>query len=119
MNVFVKNFINGAVSLAALYAVGKIAYQAGREIAMAECRYEQLQQAMEKAVEDGEPNDDEASVVPEKKKSLWRSILGIRKSFSEGGAGAITDVVTNPEKHKFEAVIKGREIHVNVKPKNA
>ena len=47
MKGFVGTVVSGAIGLAALYVVGKIAFQAGHDIAEAECRYEQLQRGID------------------------------------------------------------------------
>ncbi len=64
MKGFVGTVVSGAIGLAALYVVGKIAFQAGHDISEAECRYEQLQRGIDRreskkdviVVEDPEEN---------------------------------------------------------------
>ena len=108
--------------------MGKIAFQAGHDIAEAECRYEQLQHGIDaKAakkdaiiVEDPvEDTEETAEVVPEKKQSRLGMLFGLRKFLGKKGSSVVGDLLQNPENHVIEACVKGREIHVNVKPRTA
>ena len=42
MKSFVNTVVGGMIGLAALYVVGRIAYQAGHDMAEAECRYDEI-----------------------------------------------------------------------------
>ena len=128
MTGFVGTVVSGAIGLAALYVVGKIAFQAGHDIAEAECRYEQLQRGIEHktnksdviVVDDPEETAEEtAEVVPEKKQSKLGMLFGLRKLLGKKGGSVVGDLLQNPENHVIEACVKGREIHVNVKPRTA
>lgn len=129
MKGFVGTVVSGAIGLAALYVVGKIAFQAGHDIAEAECRYEQLQRGIEHKtnksdviiVDDPEETAEEtAEVIPEKKKqSKLGMLFGLRKLLGKKGGSVVGDLLQNPENHVIEACVKGREIHVNVKPRTA
>ena len=128
MKGFVGTVVSGAIGLAALYVVGRVAFQAGYDIAEAECRYEQLQRGIDAktgkkdaiVVEDSEEVVEEpAEVVPEKKRSRIGMLFGLRKIFGKKGSSVVTDLIQNPENHVIEACVKGREIHVNVKPRTA
>lgn len=128
MKGFVGTVVSGAIGLAALYVVGKIAFQAGHDIAEAECRYEQLQRGIDaktdrkEAIMLDDPDEDveaPAEVVPEKKQSKLGMLFGLRKLLSKKGGSVVGDLIQNPEKHVIEACVKGREIHVNVKPRTA
>ena len=128
MKGFVGTVVSGAIGLAALYVVGKIAFQAGHDIAEAECRYEQLQRGIEHktnksdviVVDDPEETVEEtAEVVPEKKQSKLGMLFGLRKLLGKKGSSVVGDLLQNPDKHVIEACVKGREIHVNVKPRTA
>lgn len=128
MKGFVGTVVSGAIGLAALYVVGKIAFQAGHDIAEAECRYEQLQRGIEHktnkndviVVDDPEETAEEtAEVVPEKKQSKLGMLFGLRKLLGKKGGSVVGDLLQNPENHVIEACVKGREIHVNVKPRTA
>ena len=128
MKGFVGTVVSGAIGLAALYVVGKIAFQAGHDIAEAECRYEQLQRGInaktdrKEAIVLDDPDEDveaSAEVVPEKKQSKLGMLFGLRKLLGKKGGSVIGNLIQNPESHVIEACVKGREIHVNVKPRTA
>lgn len=130
MKGFVGTVLSGAIGLAALYVVGKIAFQAGHDIAEAECKYEQLQRGISaKSVKTAKPEtlDEEADIpeettdiaIPEKKQSKLGMLFGLRKMLSKKGGSVVGDLIQNPENHVIEACVKGREIHVNVKPRTA
>ena len=128
MKGFVGTVVSGAIGLAALYVVGKIAFQAGHDIAEAECRYEQLQRGIDaktdrkEAIVLADPDEDaeaSAEVVPEKKQSKLGILFGLRKLLGKKGGSVVGDLIQNPENHVIEACVKGREIHVNVKPRTA
>ena len=59
MKGFVGTVLSGAIGLAALYVVGKIAFQAGHDIAKAECKYEQLQRGISAKTAKPETSDEE------------------------------------------------------------
>ena len=128
MKGFVGTVVGGAIGLAALYIVGKVAFQAGHDIAEAECHYKQLQRGIDRmekhqdAAEEAEPAEnpeEEAEIIPEKKQSKIGMLLGIRKFLGKKGGSVVGDLIQNPENHVIEACVKGREIHVNVKPRTA
>lgn len=128
MKGFVGTVVSGAIGLAALYVVGKIAFQAGHDIAEAECRYEQLQRGIEHktnksnviVVDDpAEDLEETTEEVPEKKQSKLGMLFGLRKLLGKKGGSVVGDLLQNPDKHVIEACVKGREIHVNVKPRTA
>ena len=129
MKGFVGTVISGAIGIAALYVVGKIAFQAGHDIAEAECRYEQLQRGIDAkadrkdAIVLDDPEEDveaPAEIIPEKKKqSKLGMLFGLRKALGKKGGSVVGDLIQNPENHVIEACVKGREIHVNVKPRTA
>lgn len=124
MKSLVKTVVGGAIGIVALYIVGKVAFQAGHDIAEAECRYEQLQRSI-----DARTNREDATIaigpeetveiVPEKKQSKLGMLFGLRKVFGKKGTSVVGDLLQNPENHVIEACVKGREIHVNVKPRTA
>lgn len=131
MNRFVETVVSGAVGLAALFVVGKIAFQAGHDLAEVELRYERLQKGIDtkesknEAIVSDEPDNAAESeesqqiIVPEKKQSKLGILFGLRKAFGKGGSSVVGNLIRNPENHVIEACVKGREIHVNVKPKTA
>lgn len=125
MKSFVNTVVGGAIGLAALYMVGKVAFRAGYDIAEAECRYGQLQQGIRAKTERkdaAESEEDEVTeisdeVVPEKKQSKLGMLFGLRKALGRKGTSVVGDLLQNPENHVVEACVKGREIHVNVRPR--
>lgn len=131
MKRFVETVVSGAIGLAALFVVGKIAFQAGHDFAEVELRYEQLQKGIDmkesknETVVVNESNNATESeetqpiTVPEKKQSKLGMLFGLRKAFGKGGSSVVGNLIRNPENHVIEACVKGREIHVNVKPKTA
>lgn len=129
MKGFVGTVLSGAIGLAALYVVGKIAFQAGHDIAEAECKYEQLQRGISaKTAKPETPDEEEEAGIPEettdiafpeKKQSKLGILFGLRKMLSKKGGSVVGDLIQNPENHVIEACVKGREIHVNVKPRTA
>lgn len=128
MKSFVKTVVGGMIGLTALYVVGKIAFQAGYEIAEAECRYEQLQRNIEaktnvKEADEADKREETADapveIAPDKKRSKLGMLFSFRKIFGKEGSSVVGDLIQNPENHIVEACVKGREIHVNVRPKTA
>lgn len=128
MKTFIKTLVSGAVGLTALYIVGKIAFQAGYDICEAENRYDQLQKGINARTErndipeatvESESEGTAEVAVPEKKQSKLGMLFGMRKLLTKGGTSVVTDLIQNPENHVIEASVKGREIHVNVKPRIA
>lgn len=125
MKSFVETVVGGAIGLTALYVVGKVAFQAGYDIAEAEYRYRQLQRGIQAQMERpdaAEPEEDEAvevsdGSVPEKKQSKLGMLFGLRKALGRKGTSVVGDLLQNPENHVLEACVKGREIHVNVRPR--
>lgn len=95
MKGFVGTVLSGAIGLAALYVVGKIAFQAGHDIAKAECKYEQLQRGISAKTAKPETSDEEEEnsipeettdmAIPEKKQSKLGMLFGLRKMLSKKG----------------------------------
>ena len=129
MKDFVGTVVGGAIGLAALYVVGKIAFQAGQDVARVECHYEQLQRAIKekeakKDISDGGksedlPNGEGVDIISDKKQNRLGMLFSLHKAFGKKGTSVVGDLIQNPESHVIEACVKGREIHVNVKPKTA
>lgn len=124
---FVKTVVGGAIGLVALYVVGKVAYQAGHDIAEAEYRRDAAQpkttekepEIEESSVDDSGEEETTEVAAPVKKQSRISMALGLWKALKKKETSAISDLIQNPENHVIEACIKGREIHVNVKPRTA
>ena len=124
MKSFVEIVVGGTIGIVALYIVGKVAFQAGHDIAEAECRYEQLQRGI-----DAKTNREDATlsidpeenveIVPEKKQSKLGMLFGLRKIFGKKGTSVVGNLLQNPENHVIEACVNGREIHVNIRPRTA
>lgn len=131
---FAEVVVCGAIGAAALYVVGKIAYQAGREMGHEESRYramhqtnvkhqkpEHVQEESESAVaetaltviEEAEPH-----VEPRKKQSKLSLLFGAGKLFGNKRT-VLGQLVRNPEDHKFEAYVEGDELQIHVKRKEA
>lgn len=138
MKSFLENVIGGAVGLIALYVVGKVAYQAGKEMAKAECEYEALRKEVDKdsnkdgsgtTVAHGVNQDgEEVSVVlertdadskqnpvrvPMKRSGKLSMALGAMKLFRRRDS-VIGDLVKHPEAHKIEAFVEGDDLRINV-----
>lgn len=124
MKSFSRTVVGGAIGIVALYIVGKVAFQAGHDIAEAECRYEQLQRGIyaktnrEDATLSIDPEEN-MEIVPEKKQSKLGMLFGLRKIFGKKGTSVVGNLLQNPENHVIEACVKGREIHVNIRPRTA
>lgn len=129
MKTFVKTVIGGALGFIALYAVGHVAYQTGRDMAKAECRYRALSQPNRDAQpienlsdEEGLLEEENTAIVmpaaPVHKPSRMGIFAGMRKLFARK-QGVLGKLMQHPEQHQVEAFIEGSEIHVNVKPRAA
>ena len=130
----VEVVVCGAIGAAALYVVGKIAYQAGREMGHEESRYRAMHQTNVKhqkpepvqeepksvatetaltVVEEAEPH-----VEPRKKQNKLSLLFGAGKLFGTKRT-VLGQLVRNPEDHKFEAYVEGDELQIHVKRKEA
>ena len=128
----------GAIGAAALYVVGKIAYQAGREMGHEESRYRAMHQTNVKhkkpehvqeesgsaatetaltVVEEAEPHV-EPHVEPRKKQGKLSLLFGAGRLFGSKRT-VLGQLVRNPEDHKFEAYVEGDELQIHVKRKEA
>ncbi len=137
MKSFVTTVVGGMIGIAALYVVGKIAFQAGHDMGEMECRY----RAMEKKVQSPVPNDEdndaqetmgadepeesdtEADAILEeesKKQSKLGLLWGVRRMVGGGKKESVLGkLIHHPEAHRIEAFVQGGELHVNVKPRTA
>lgn len=134
MKSFVETVVGGAIGLIALYVVGKVAYQAGKEVAKAECEYETLREKMdgddtsETVTRHGVNADGEeitetivekstaqaVSNPPVKKAGKLSMALGAMKLFRRKDS-VIGDLVKHPEAHKIEAFVDGEDLRINVR----
>lgn len=125
MKSFVETVVGGAIGLIALYVVGKVAYQAGKEVAKAECEYEALRDEIDG--NDTKDNGKEVTetiakesdvqnipVTPAKKSGKLSMALGAAKLFRRKDS-VIGDLVKHPEAHKIEAFVDGDDLRINVK----
>lgn len=134
MKSFVETVVGGAIGLIALYVVGKVAYQAGKEVAKAECEYETLRDKIDSngdhetvtihgVDENGEevtktivkePTVQFVPVTPAKKPGKLSMALGAMKLLRRKDS-VIGDLVKHPEAHKIEAFVDGDDLRINVK----
>lgn len=127
MKSFVSTVVGGAIGIVALYVVGRVAYQAGRDMAQAEQRYEEMRRKaveLESAkrdnhsnLESGEPQ--QVAVIepaPMRKQSTPGLIMGIKRLMGKKES-VIGRLVHHPEDHRIEAFVEGDELKVNVKPR--
>jgi len=131
-----ETLVGGAIGAVALYVVGRLAYQAGQEVAREECRYNAMRKANEKQREKVAPPECEreeaseskettiipiaplAEYRPRKKQSKLGLLFGTRKLFGDRKS-ILGDLVHDPEAHKFEAFVEGDELQIHVKRKEA
>lgn len=125
----VETFISGAIGLAALYVVAKVAYEAGHDMAEVERRFEEQYGGESnggKAEEDSEPNGaaqetnetTKRQVAPAKPSKLGM-FLSIRKFFGKGPASVLGGLMNNPEDHQLEAYMQQGEVHINIKKRRS
>lgn len=128
MNGFLKTLIGGAIGMAALYAVGKMAYSMGKEVAEAECRLEEMKQQMEAgSSQQGDPKaapdtldgaEWKPTIItqepfkPNRKPNLLRNAAKI----FHGNGGTLRNLIKHPEAHKLEAFVDQKGLHVDVVP---
>lgn len=131
-----ETIIGGAIGAIALYAVGKLAYQAGQEVAREECRYNAMRRVNERTRDKVAPPTSEAEEVieptetaimpssavtehrPCKKQSKLGLLFGAKRVFGNKKS-VLGNLVHDPEAHKFEAFVEGDELQIHVKRKEA
>lgn len=138
MKSFVETVVGGAIGLIALYVVGKVAYQAGKEMAKAECEYEALRNktdgdntsetiTLHGADADGEevaetimkkPTAQTTSIRPAKKSGKLAMAFSAMKLLRRKDS-VIGDLVKHPEAHKIEAFVEGDDLRINVSKRPA
>lgn len=128
MKTFVETVVGGAIGLIALYVVSKVAFQAGRELATAECAYKELQKKTtendekEKTEDSSNSDHDETEsskdgIIPEpvsKKPGKLSLALAAMKLFRQKDS-VIGNLIKHPEAHKIEAFVDGEDIHIDVR----
>lgn len=132
MKSFLSTVIGGAIGLAALYVVGKVAYQMGHDMAEAEHRYNEVQKKTEelerpsKKEDEGTPETTDqaaeetaiAVATPIRKQSKLGLMVGLKKMLGKKDS-VLSNLVHNPEAHRLEAFVDGKGLHVDVKPRTA
>ena len=137
----VKTIIGGALGAVALYAVGRIAYQLGYDMAEIDRKCAESDIFEDEAEPDEDVSESVQSVSDEKstgdifegsdcereeqsdegkpvrKVSKLRAIFQAAKAVRHPGKSVsiISEVIRHPEKHKIEAFIDGNDIRVNIK----
>ena len=132
MKSFVSTVIGGAIGLVALYVVGRVAYQAGHDMAQAEQHYEEIRKktvALEssKKEDDGhiesasEEETKEPTVVdpaPVRRQNKFGLMMGLKHLMNKKES-VLGRLVHHPEDHRIEAFVDGDELKVSVKPRTA
>ncbi len=132
MKSFVSTVVGGAIGLIALYVVGRVAYQAGHDMAEAEQHYEEVRRktaVLESSrKEEGGHNElaaeeeiKEMTVVdpiPVCKQNKLGLFMGLKQLVNKK-EGVIGKLIRHPEDHRIEAFVDGNELKVNVKPRTA
>ena len=126
-----ETLIGGALGALALYVVGRVAYQAGQEVAREKCRYNAMRRAnakqREKVASSASEAEKTSAIIPvdtiteyrsRKKQSKLGLLLGARKLFGNRES-ILGNLVHDPEAHKFEAFVAGDELQIHVKRKEA
>lgn len=125
MKSFVSTVVGGTIGLIALYVVGRVAFQAGREVERAEQHYENVQRKTKEiaAKNDISEEPEEQTLDSEEGNPLKLTdkiglIFGLKRRTSNNES-VIGKLIHTPEAHRIEAFIEGDELKLNVKPKNA
>ena len=144
MKTFLKTLIGGALGLGALYVVGKVCFEAGKDVAEIERQLStQTNDIPAKPVEpDADEQDDrmgvetvEAPVTTDAEEKPKASVLDkaatkirnakmflkLRKAFSREGKqpGVLSTLLNNPEGAKIEAFVMDGGVRINVRPRAA
>lgn len=115
----VEAVVGGAIGLAALYAVAKVAFSAGQEMADMERRYHDLGgakvdiQVLEDARAEAKDACETASTIG--KNGKLGVLFGISRMLSKNKPSVVKDLMSNPEGHKLEAYVDEDELHINIK----
>lgn len=124
MNAFVKTLIGGALGLAALYAVGRVAYQMGHDVAELEHKCESAVQRADEEPKDAEngheetetPVEEEAKSEPAPSAGKIRMIANLLRR-KDRKPSVLGNLIRHPEKHRIEAFMDGETLRVNVRPR--
>lgn len=132
MKSFVSTVVGGAIGLIALYVVGRVAYQAGHDMAQAEQHYENVRKKTAELEsskkEDGghlEPAAEEepkemtiVETAPIRRQNKLGLMMGLKRLMNKK-EGVLGRLVHHPEDHRIEAFVDGDELKVSVKPRTA
>lgn len=132
MKSFVSTVVGGAIGLIALYVVGRVAYQAGHDMAQAEQHYEEVRKktaTLESSKkEDGgylepiaEEEPKEMTIVETahiRRQNKLGLMMGLKRLMSKKES-VLGRLVHHPEDHRIEAFVDGDELKVSVKPRTA
>lgn len=124
MGSFVKTVVGSALAILALYAVGKAAYQLGKEVAQEEARLHELQKNAESegaAPEENEPKETagtsmehEEPAEPIRKPVKFSMLLGVTKLLRRKDS-VLGNLIKHPDAHKIEAYVEGEGLRINVR----
>lgn len=124
MGSFLKTIVGGAAALAALYAVGRTAYLAGKDVAREEERLRALQASA--AGEEATPEEDTSeetkheevaepeAIEPVRKPSKLSMLLGLRRVLGRKNS-VVGNLFRHPEAHKIEAFVERDGLHIRVR----
>ena len=141
MKTFLKTLIGGAIGLGALYIVGKVCYEAGKDVAEVEHQLKEAQSVRP----DPEPTAKQNDIPAEQPKAVAESpeeaapekvtvfsrmatriqnakmFLKVKKAFSKDGKspGVLSTLLNNPEGAKIEAFVMDGGVRINVRPRAA
>ena len=128
MKSFVNTVVGGMIGLAALYVVGRIAYQAGHDVAEAECHYNEIRKKTKAIASPKEQNPEQTEetieeepvveTLPVKRQSKLGLMMGLKRLAGKKDS-VIGHLIHNPEAHRIEAFVDGDELKVSVKPRTA
>lgn len=132
MKSFVSAVVGGAVGVIALYVVGRVAYQAGHDMAQAEQHYEEVRKKtealksshkengghIESTIEEEPKEMTIVEPVPVRKQNKLGLVMGLKQLMSKKES-VLGRLVHHPEDHCIEAFVDGDELKVSVKPRTA
>lgn len=140
MKAFLKTLLGGAAGLGALYVVGKICFNIGKEVAEVERQLESQKNEVEhydwkahagrKPEPDSEENRTEVksdttpdTTIQETKSGLTdkirnaKAFIRIKKAFEGNRSpGVLGSLLRNPEGAKIEAFVQNGGVRINVSP---
>ena len=140
MKTFLKTLIGGAAGLGALYVVGKICYNLGKDVAEVERQLEPVKNEVvhqassdgtgeaETAAETEQPATEEEPAQEAKNDGVCfmdkvrnaKAFLKIKKALSSNKSpGVLGSLLKNPEGAKIEAFVQNGGVRINVRPGTA